>query len=168
MKKHLLNLYEIGLYETIIMFTLLFFTYTMPMTVHRFSSSFFGKMIIIISIVFASYHSLTYGIILTVLFIGISELGKLEEGYEIITNKERTPFEKKMYDSAKDKFINKNCVSTKTKFNLDTIDKDYKELVFSDGACDPCDKTCRYSISNTSANLSYFDPLIKPSVDKVY
>ena len=54
----------------------------MPIQVHRFSTSLFGKLLILTSIIFVSYYNVVYGIVLAILFISISELGKFEEGYE--------------------------------------------------------------------------------------
>jgi len=79
---HKADLYKISLYEVIIMFTLLFIIYTMPIQVHRFSVSLLGKLIILLSVISISYYNVVYGIVLALLFIAISELGKFEEGYE--------------------------------------------------------------------------------------
>ena len=85
--KHLL--YAISIYELIIMFTLIFIIYTMPVSIHRFSKSLFGKLVIIISILSISYYNIIYGIVLAGLFIIVSEVGHLEgfcesevEGFE--------------------------------------------------------------------------------------
>ena len=81
-KSNKADLYKIGSYEIIIMFTLLFIIYTMPIQVHRFSVSLFGRLIILLSVISVSYYNVIYGLILALLFIAISELGKFEEGYE--------------------------------------------------------------------------------------
>ena len=81
-KNNKADFYKIGIWEIIIMFTLLFFIYTMPIQVHRFSVSLFGRVLILISIIYASYCNVMYGVTLALLFIVISELGKFEEGYE--------------------------------------------------------------------------------------
>jgi len=87
-KNNKADFYKIGLVEIIIMFTLLFFIYTMPIQVHRFSTSLFGRVLILLSIIYASYCNVMYGVTLALLFIVISELGKFEEGYEskIVSN----------------------------------------------------------------------------------
>jgi hypothetical protein len=120
------------------------------MTVYKFTSSFFGKVISLSSIIYAAYYKIAYGVVLAILFLGISEIGYLE-GY---TEKADIP-------SAKEAFIKELC-SKKTKFNLATTEEEYPELVFTDGVCDPCDTTCRYVISNTAESLHDFDHKIKP------
>jgi hypothetical protein len=159
MKYSINGLYKIGLYEVIILFIILFFTYTMPMTVYKFTSSFFGKVISLVSIIYASYSNLAYGVVLAILFLGISEIGYLE-GFKDNVKKADVP-------SAKEAFIKEHCSTKKTKFNLDTIEEDFPELVFTDGVCDPCDPTCRYVISNTAESLYDFDRKIKPE-DSTY
>jgi hypothetical protein len=194
MKKNNINiniksLYSIAAVEIGIIFSILFITYTMPMTVYKFSSSFFGKMIIIISIIYASYYKISYGVVLTALFIGISEIGKLEEGFDNLEegfdnleegfdNLEEGSDEKQKNDekqkdktltkelkkTAKDDFLLKQCGSVKTKFDLSTIDKDYPSLNFTDGVCEPCDPRCRYNITESTAEQEQFNKLIKPPV----
>ena len=154
-----LNLYEIGLYEIIIMFIVLFFTYTMPLTVYKFTSSFLGKFISLLSIIYACYYNIAYGLVLAVLFIGISEIGYLE-GFKDNNEKIVVP-------SAKEAFLKTNCSANKTKFRLDTIDKDYPGIEFTEGTCDPCDPTCRYIITNQAETLYDFDRKIKP-IDSNY
>jgi hypothetical protein len=168
------DLYKIGLYEVIILFIILFFTYTMPMTVYKFTSSFFGKVVSLISIIYASYCNIAYGIVLAVLFIGISELGYLEEFTHVegFTHVEEFThvegfIQKPEVPSAKAAFIKDHCSVNKITFNRDTLPADYPELVFTDGVCDPCDPTCRYVISNTAENLYDFDHKIKPE-DSTY
>ena len=86
-KSNKAELYKIGLWEVIIMFTLLFLIYTMPIQVNRFSASLFGRIIILASIISVSYYNVMYGVTLALLFIVISELGKFEEG---MVNKKST------------------------------------------------------------------------------
>ena len=150
-----LNLYKIGLYEIIILFIVLFFTYTMPLTVYKFTSSFLGKFISLLSIIYACYYNIAYGLVLAVLFIGISEIGYLE-GFTDSNKKTVVP-------SAKEAFLKTNCSANKTKFRLDTIDKDYPNIEFTEGACEPCDPTCRYIITNQAETLYNFDRKIKPT-----
>ena len=104
------DFYKIGIVEIIIMFTLLFFIYTMPIQVHRFSTSLFGRVLILLSIIYASYYNVMYGVTLALLFIVISELGKFEEGYESkilakVKNKYKTG--KKKAEMIKDGFTTK-------------------------------------------------------------
>ena len=108
------DLYKIGVWEIIIMFTLLFFIYTMPIQVHRFSVSLFGRLIILLSIISVSYYNVIYGITLTLLFIAISELGRFEEGYksEIIGNIKGKYREKK-----------RNLINSSTKIKSNLTDK---------------------------------------------
>ena len=108
------DLYKIGAWEIIIMFTLLFFIYTMPIQVHRFSVSLFGRLIILLSIISVSYYNVIYGITLTLLFIAISELGRFEEGYksEIIGNIKGKYREKK-----------RNLINSSTKIKSNLTDK---------------------------------------------
>jgi hypothetical protein len=153
------DIYKIGLYEVIILFIILFFTYTMPMTMYKFTSSFFGKLVSLLSIMYAAYYNIAYGVVLAILYLGISEIGYLE-GFKDNVKKTVVP-------SAKEAFIKEHCTDKKTKFNLDTIETDYPELVFTDGVCDPCDPTCRYVISNTAESLYDFDHKIKPK-DSTY
>lgn len=102
-KFNLNSLSAIAMYEVGVIFSILLVTYTMPMTVYKFSSSLFGKIIIILSIIYASYYNIKYGVILAVLFIGISELGKLEEGFDDMkTEEEKAMDDKAMDDKAKD------------------------------------------------------------------
>lgn len=104
------DLYKIGLFEVVVMFTLLFFIYTMPIQVHRFSTSLFGRLLILVSIIFVSYYNVIYGIVLALLFIAISELGKFEEGYEskILANvKNNIKRNKKKAEMIKDGFTTK-------------------------------------------------------------
>jgi len=96
-KFNLNSLSAIAMYEVGVIFSILLVTYTMPMTVYKFSSSLFGKIVIILSIIYASYYNIKYGVVLAVLFIGISELGKLEEGFDDMKTEE----EKAMDDKAK-------------------------------------------------------------------
>jgi hypothetical protein len=121
----------------------------MPMTVYKFTSSLFGKLISLSAIIYSAYYNIAYGIILAFIFIFISEIGYLEG----MTNKPSISNEK-------DSFIKEHC--GKTKFNLETIDKDYPNLVFTNGACNPCDKSCRYTINNTSVSLRILDNKIMP------
>jgi hypothetical protein len=151
-KLHLQDLYKIGLYEIIILFIILFFTYTMPMTVYKFTNSLFGKLVSLLSIIYVAYYNIAYALVLTALFLFISEIGYLE-GFAV--NKPVIP-------NVKDAFIKEHCTDKKTKFNLETIETDYAGLVFTDGVCNPCDKSCRYTINNTSENLYLFDTKIKP------
>ena len=177
MKKHAhnLSLYEISVLEISIMFTIIFLIYTMPISVYKFSTSFFGKVLILGSIIFASYKNITYGVILAVLFMLISEIGRLERftnmqdsttSFENINNFEGMVVREKTIP-VKEAFIKEHCSAKKTKFNLETIEKDFRGLEFTDGVCDPCDATCRYNISNTADNLYQFDKLVKP-VDATY
>jgi hypothetical protein len=61
----------------------------MPRLVHQFSSSLFGKFLILLSILSISYYNIVYGIVysivysivLAVLFVIISEIGYFE-GFE--------------------------------------------------------------------------------------
>jgi hypothetical protein len=154
MSLYKMSLYKIGLYELIILFIVLFFTYTMPLTVYKFTSSFFGKLVSLLSVIYASYFNIAYGVILAVLFLGISEIGYLE-GFT------KPPL------TSKEAFIKENCSANKTTFSLNTIDKDYPNLVFTDGVCEPCDPTCRYNISSTADTLYHFDEKIKPT-DEIY
>jgi len=158
MKTHAHSLYEISVLEISIMFTIIFLIYTMPISVYKFSSSFFGKVLILGSIICASYKNITYGIILAVLFMLVSEIGRME-GYNNIEGM----IEREPKIPVKDAFITEHCGAKKTKFNLETIEEDFRGLEFTDGVCDPCDPTCRYNISNTADNLYQFDKLIKPA-----
>jgi len=72
------NLKGLYLYEIFFLFIIFFFTYTMPITVHKFTTSFFGKVISLLSIIYAAYHNIAYGLVLPLLFIGISEIGNKE------------------------------------------------------------------------------------------
>jgi hypothetical protein len=72
------SIYKISLIEVLVLFTILFFTYTMPLTVNKFSRSFFGKLLILLSIGFVTHYKVIYGIVLAVLFIVISEIGYME------------------------------------------------------------------------------------------
>jgi len=76
-----LNLYKIGLYEIIILFIVLFFTYTMPLTVYKFTSSFLGKFISLLSIIYACYYNISYGVVLAIIFLSVSEVGYRENFY---------------------------------------------------------------------------------------
>jgi hypothetical protein len=112
-KFNLNSLSAIAMYEVGVIFSILLVTYTMPMTVYKFSSSLFGKIIIILSIIYASYYNIKYGVVLAVLFIGISELGKLEEGFDDMKTEE----EKGMDDKAKamdDKAMDDKAMDDKT------------------------------------------------------
>lgn len=171
MKTHAHSLYEISVLEISIMFTIIFLIYTMPISVYKFSSSFFGKVLILGSIICASYKNITYGIILAVLFMLVSEIGRMERfttlqesstSFENINNFEGMVV-KEPKIPVKDAFITEHCGAKKTKFNLETIEEDFRGLEFTDGVCDPCDPTCRYNISNTADNLYQFDKLIKPA-----
>lgn len=107
------NIYKISLIEVFVLFTILFFTYTMPLTVNKFSRSFFGKLLILLSIGLVSYYRIIYGIILAVLFIGISEIGYMES----FSDKDKTDKDKN------DKDKNKND-KDKNKTDKDKNDKD--------------------------------------------
>ena len=72
------SIYKISVIEVLVLFTILFFTYTMPLTVNKFSRSFFGKLLILLSIGFVTHYKVIYGIVLAVLFIVISEIGYME------------------------------------------------------------------------------------------
>jgi hypothetical protein len=151
-----IGLYKIGLYEVIILFILLFFTYTMPMTMYKFTSSFFGKVVALLAIISATYCNVAYGIVLAGLFMIISELGYLEGFYNTHVNKPDIP-------SNKVAFITEHCKSKTAKnFDLATIDTEYPNLVFTHGVCDPCEPTCRYNIKPTDESLYDFDQKIKP------
>jgi hypothetical protein len=50
----------------------------MPLTVNKFSSSFFGKLLVLLSIGLVSHYKIIYGIVLAILFIVISEIGYME------------------------------------------------------------------------------------------
>jgi len=151
-----INIYKIGLYEVLILFILLFFTYTMPMTMYKFTSSFFGKVTALLAIISATYCNVAYGIVLAGLFMVISELGYLEGFNNNHVNKPVIP-------SNKVAFITEHCKSKTTKnFDLATVDTEYPNLVFTHGVCDPCDPTCRYIIKKTDESLYDFDQKIKP------
>lgn len=172
-KLNLDELYKIGMYEIVVLFIILFFTYTMPLTMYKFTNSFFGKIVSLSAIIYCAYQNIAYGIILAVIFIGISEIGYLERfTSEADTIKADTikadtmsiegMVVKPEIPNVKDKFISDHCGANKTNFDLETIEKDYTGLVFTDGICNPCDKSCRYTINNTSENLYLFDTKIKP------
>jgi len=150
----------------------------MPMTVYKFTSSLFGKLVALGAIVFISYNNIKYGAVLAALFLFISEIGYLQEGFSekadnnIGENVEVIVKEKETKPDDKDAFFKEHCsAEKKTKFNLKTILKDYTGLVFTDGVCDPCDKTCRYTINNTSQSVHILDTNIKPkelaNIDKL-
>lgn len=151
------NLYKISLLEVLVLFTILFFTYTMPLTVNKFSRSFFGKLLILLSIGLVAHYKIIYGIVLAVLFIVISEIGYLEsfseKAKEGMKNKEQ---------ASKTAFIKDHCGAKKSTFNLETIQQDYTDLLFTDGVCDPCDLTCRFTIDDTSDSLYNYNKIIKP------
>ena len=137
----------------------------MSLTMYKFTSSFFGKFVSLLSIMYAAYYNIAYGIVLAIVFLGISEIGYLESFTSVEGFKDN--IKKTIVPSAKEAFIKKHCTDKKTKFNLDTIEEDYPELVFTDGVCDPCDPTCRYVINNTEESLYDFDHKIKPD-DSTY
>ncbi len=123
----------------------------MPMSIYKYSNTPVGKIICVISVIMASYYSIIFGIAIAVLFIIISELSYYEGFLNI---------------SAKEDFYKKHCESpNKTKFDLQTIEKDYMGLKYCGGVCNPCDSTCRYTINNTSKSLYNFNNLIKPIDD---
>jgi len=88
----------------------------MPLTVNKFSRSFFGKLLILLSIGLVSYYRIIYGIILAVLFIGISEIGYMES----FSDKDKTDKDKNNKNN-KDK--NKND-KDKNKNDKDKNDND--------------------------------------------
>jgi Na+-transporting methylmalonyl-CoA/oxaloacetate decarboxylase gamma subunit len=175
------KLYEIGLIELSVLFSLVFLIYTMPISVYRFSKSFFGKLIILLAIFLSGYRNISHGIVLAVLFLLVSEIGRMEgftevegtevegtevEGTEVegMENKDKKDKTDKVQDS-KTAFIKDHCGAKRTTFDLETIQKDYMGLVFTDGVCDPCDTTCRYKIDNTNDSLYNFDINIAPKDD---
>lgn len=149
------TLYKISLVEALVLFTLLFFTYTMPLTVNKFSQSFVGKLLILLSIGLVAHYKIIYGIVLAVLFIFISEIGYMES----FSDKEG--MEDKIQES-KTAFIKDHCGAKKSTFDLETIQQDYTGLLFTDGVCDPCDPTCRFNIDDTSDSLYNYNKIIKP------
>ena len=172
-----LEIYKISLIEVLILFTILFFTYTMPLTVNKFSRSLFGKMLILLSIGLVSHYNITSGIVLAVLFIVISEIGYLESftGAESFTVNESFTVKKegmkgkdKMegkkpktnVQDAKTTFIKENCGIKRATFNLETIQADYTSLKFSAGVCDPCDPTCQFDIDNSSDSLYNYAKIV--------
>ena len=177
------KIYKIGLIEVLVLFTILFFTYTMPLTVNKFSSSFFGKLLILLSISLVSHYKIIYGIVLAVLFIVISEIGYMEsfsvnnkktddkKKKEGINDKQKDEKNKQNADerrhgepskASKTAFINDHCGAKRVNFDLQTIQQDYTGLMFSDGVCDPCDPSCRFSIDNTSDSLYNYDKIVNP------
>lgn len=157
------KLYEIGLIELSVLFSLVFLIYTMPISVYRFSKSFFGKLIILLAIFLSGYRNISHGIVLAVLFLLVSEIGKME-GFTEVEGMENKDNKDKVQDS-KTAFIKDHCGDKRTTFDLETIQKDYTGLVFTDGVCDPCDTTCRYKIDNTNDSLYNFDIDIAPKDD---
>ena len=152
------NIYKITLLEVLVLFTILFFTYTMPLTVNKFSRSFFGKLLILLSIGLVAHYKIIYGIVLAVLFIVISEIGYMESFSEKAI---KEGMENKVQTS-KTAFIKDHCGTKKSTFNLDTIQQDYTGLLFQDGVCDPCDLTCRFTIDDTSDSLYNYNKIIRP------
>ena len=137
----------------------------MPLSVYKFTSSFFGKVLTLASIIYLAYYNIAYSLVLTALFIFISEVGYLEGFTNVdgLANVDGlTKASKPIIPNVKDAFIKEHCTDKKTTFNLETIEEDYTGLVFTDGVCNPCDKTCRYTINNTSEQLYLFDTKIKP------
>ena len=166
----------------------------MPLTVNKFSSSFFGKLLILLSIGLVSHYKIIYGIVLAILFIVISEIGYMENFGDIESfsandkktgdknkqnagnkNKQNADKEKNKKNSkesmenqvqaSKTAFIKDHCGAKRVNFDLETIQQDYTGLTFSDGVCDPCDPACKFSIDNTSDSLYTYDKNVTP-VDK--
>jgi hypothetical protein len=170
------SIYKIGLIEVLVLFTILFLTYTMPLTVNKFSRSFFGRLLILLSIGLVSHYKIIYGIVLAVLFIVISEIGYMEsfsdkkktdektDEHKTSKNKKKEGMENQV-QASKTAFINDHCGAKRVNFDLETIQQDYTGLMFSDGVCDPCDPTCKFSIDSTSDSLYNYDIIVKP-VDK--
>lgn len=154
-----ISIYKISLIEVLVLFTVLFFTYTMPLTVNKFSSSFFGKLLILLSIGLVAHYKIIYGIILAILFIVISEIGYMESFSGIESFSDKKDVENKVKDY-KTVFINDHCGAKRVNFDLETIQQDYTNLMFSDGVCDPCDSTCKFSIDNTSDSLYNYDKIV--------
>ena len=175
------NIYKITLIEVLVLFTILFFTYTMPLTVNKFSRSFFGKLLILLSIGLVSYYRIIYGIILAVLFIGISEIGYMES----FSDKDKTDKDKNDKDkndkdknkndkkagkegmenkiqASKTAFINDHCGANRVNFDLQSIQDDYTQLVFINDVCDPCDPACGFNIDDTTDSLYNYDRLVNP------
>ena len=182
------SIYKISLIEVLVLFTILFLTYTMPLTVNKFSRSFFGKLLILLSIGLVAHYKIIYGIVLAVLFIVISEIGYLESfsDVESFSNNDKKDTDKKKakkegmkgkdgmegkknknpkVQDSKVAFIKDHCGAKKVNFDLQTIQKDYTGLMFSEGVCDPCDPGCQFSMDNTSDSLYTYDKNVNP-VDK--
>ena len=180
------KIYKISLIELLVLFTILFLIFTMPLTVNKFSSSFFGKLLILLSIGLVSHYKIIYGIVLAILFIVISEIGYIENFGDIENfsandkktgnkNKQNADKEKNKKNSkesmenqvqaSKTAFIKDHCGAKRVNFDLETIQQDYTGLTFSDGVCDPCDPACKFSIDNTSDSLYTYDKNVTP-VDK--
>jgi hypothetical protein len=150
------SVYKISLVEVLVLFTLLFFTYTMPLTVNKFSQSFVGKLLMLLSIGLVAHYKIIYGVVLAVLFIFISEIGYMES----FSNKEG--MEDGKIQESKTAFIKDHCGTKRSTFDLETIQQDYTGLLFTDGVCDPCDPTCRFNIDDTSDSLYNYNKIIKP------
>ena len=138
-------IYKISVLEVLVLFTLVFFTYTMPLSVHKFSRSFVGKLLILLSIGLVAHYKIIYGIVLAVLFIVIAEIGYLESflGQDRMEGKKTTI---KKETDAHVAFRKAHCGAKRVNFDLETIQQDYTDLQFSNGVCDPCDSACQFSI----------------------
>jgi len=104
------SIYKISLFEVVILFAILFFTYTMPLTVNKFSRSFFGKLLILLSVGLVAHYKIIYGLVLAVLFIVISEIGYMESFSDM---------DKKTGDDKKKTSDNKKKTSDKNKKTSD-------------------------------------------------
>ena len=109
------SIYKIGLIEVLVLFTILFFTYTMPLTVNKFSSSFFGKLLILLSIGLVSHYKIIYGIVLAVLFIVISEIGYMESFGDMESFIDKKKDDKKKDDKKKEGMEDKKKKNDKKK-----------------------------------------------------
>ena len=69
----------------------------MPLTVNKFSRSFFGKLLILLSIGLVTHYKVIYGIVLAVLFIVISEIGYMES-FSVKENEDQKKADQKAAD----------------------------------------------------------------------
>jgi hypothetical protein len=159
------KLYDIGITELSTLISLVFLIYAIPLSLYRFSTSFFGKSVILASIFLSSFRNIVHGIVLTLLLLLVLEIGSME-GMEGMESKDKKDMDKKdktdKVQDSKTAFIKDHCGAKRTTFDLETIQKDYMGLVFTDGVCDPCDTKCQFKIDDTNDSLYNFDINIAP------
>lgn len=141
-----------------ILLVVFFFLYTRQSV--EFSHTVFGKLVAVAIVVFYTMEDVYHGglicaIIILYYLMTQQDRSRHIEGFE-------TP---DVHEDAKTTFRDNHCVNGKLKYkNMDVktdyVDMIFEEVKFTNSPCNPCDKTCAFSIIEEKIKTE--DRLVRP------